>query len=210
MGKKKAIPIRAMDLRYVRAKDLIPHPQNWRTHPERQRSALRRLLEKLGYVNVLLAREEGNKLYLIDGHLRRDTTPNQEVPVVVVDVTEEEAKLMLATQDPLAAWAGIDTDRLGPLLDEVQTDQKDIDDLLADLNRRAQVDSSFLDRYTEGEDETTGEDPRPPSLASDLVKVFFIIPAHRRLALMERLNAIKEEKGLATAAEALLEVVNGA
>jgi hypothetical protein len=42
-------------------------------------------------------------LVLIDGHLRAETTPNSVVPVLVLDVTEEEVEKMLLTLDPLAA-----------------------------------------------------------------------------------------------------------
>ena len=42
-------------------------------------------------------------LQLIDGHLRAETTPDQPVPVLVLDVDEEEASKILATHDPLIA-----------------------------------------------------------------------------------------------------------
>ena len=40
---------RIVELRRVRAKDLIPHPRNWRTHPKRQQEALRGILAEVGY-----------------------------------------------------------------------------------------------------------------------------------------------------------------
>src|ERR1700756_638014 len=101
------IPDRIKELRRVRARDLVPNPQNWRRHPKTQREALRGLLTEVGYADALLARElSDGKLMLIDGHLRRETTPDVLVPVLVLDVTEEEADKILATHDPLAAMAG--------------------------------------------------------------------------------------------------------
>ena len=47
---------------------------------------------------------------LIDGHLRAETTPDQLVPVLVLDVDENESHKLLATLDPLAAMA--ETDKL--------------------------------------------------------------------------------------------------
>ena len=41
----------------VRARDLKPNPRNWRTHPPRQREALRGLLAEIGYADALLVRE---------------------------------------------------------------------------------------------------------------------------------------------------------
>jgi hypothetical protein len=39
----------------------------------------------------------------LDGHLRRDLDPDMEVDVEVLDVTEDEARKLLLTIDPLAA-----------------------------------------------------------------------------------------------------------
>ena len=60
----------------------------------------------MGYADALLARElPDGKLMLIDGHLRAETTPLQEVPVLILDVTEAEADKILLTLDPLAGMA---------------------------------------------------------------------------------------------------------
>ncbi|MHC4165166.1 MAG: DNA-methyltransferase, partial [Planctomycetota bacterium] len=55
-------------------------------------------------------------LQLIDGHLRAETTPDQMVPVLVLDLDEKEAEKLLASLDPLAAMAGQDDDVLRDLL----------------------------------------------------------------------------------------------
>ncbi len=57
---------RVVELRRVRAGDLIPNPRNWRRRPEAQGRALRAMLEDVGY--ALLARETPEGLELIDGH----------------------------------------------------------------------------------------------------------------------------------------------
>ena len=77
---------RIKELRRVPAKDLIPHPRNWRVHPQAQQDALRGILAEVGYADALLVRETEQGLQLIDGHLRAETTPDQEVPVLVLDV----------------------------------------------------------------------------------------------------------------------------
>jgi len=45
------------------------------------------------------------RLKLINGHLRRDLDPEMEVEVEVLDVTEDEARALLLSIDPLAALA---------------------------------------------------------------------------------------------------------
>src|SRR5205823_14736839 len=108
MSGRRAIRNRVRELRTVRAGDLRPHPRNWRRHPERQRSALRALLRDIGYADALPARDDGQALVLIDGHLRRALTPDAMVPVLVLDVSEAEADTVLATLAPLAAPAAPD------------------------------------------------------------------------------------------------------
>src|SRR5580692_5069287 len=72
---------RIRELRRVPAKDLLVNPKNWRRHPKAQADALRGLLTEIGYADALLARElPDGQLMLIDGHLRKDTTPDVELP----------------------------------------------------------------------------------------------------------------------------------
>ncbi|HQN10307.1 MAG TPA: hypothetical protein PK569_22310, partial [Thermoanaerobaculia bacterium] len=112
---------RILDLRRVPARDLRPDPRNWRTHPKAQKEALQGLLSEIGYADALLARETPEGLVLIDGHLRAETTPDSEVPVLVLDVDEREAGKLLASLDPLAAMAGADDERLAEILRSVET-----------------------------------------------------------------------------------------
>ncbi len=111
---------RIRELRRVRARDLKPNPRNWRTHPVIQREALETVLREIGFADASLARQlPDGSLELIDGHLRRDIAPDQEVPVLVLDVTEEEAAKVLLTLDPLAGMATADKDKLESLIEEV-------------------------------------------------------------------------------------------
>jgi ParB-like chromosome segregation protein Spo0J len=97
---------RIKELRRVKASRLRPHPNNWRTHPKGQQDALRGLLAEVGYADALLARElPDGTLELIDGHLRAETTPEMEVPVLILDLDDREAAKLLALHDPLAALA---------------------------------------------------------------------------------------------------------
>jgi hypothetical protein len=92
--------------RRVKAADLLPHELNYRLHPDHQKAALQALYEEVGVARSLLAFElPDGRLKLIDGHLRRDLDPDQEVDVEILDVTEEEARKLLLSIDPLAALA---------------------------------------------------------------------------------------------------------
>jgi DNA modification methylase len=122
---------RIRELRRVRARELVPNPRNWRVHPTAQAAALKGLLAEIGYADALLARElPDGGLQLIDGHLRAETTPDMQVPVLVLDVSEEEAEKILLTLDPLAAMAEPNTERIKALLQTVRTDSAAVEDLL--------------------------------------------------------------------------------
>lgn len=124
---------RIVDLRRVPASELIPNPANWRTHPEAQAAALRGVLAEIGYADALIARETPAGLMLLDGHLRAETTPDQVVPVLVVDLNDDEAALLLATLDPLGAMANANTAALETLLAGIATDQEAITAMLGKL-----------------------------------------------------------------------------
>lgn len=130
---------RIKELRRVPASELRANPKNWRLHPEQQKQAMSGILEQIGYADALLARElEDGSLLLIDGHLRAETTPDQEVPVLILDVTEAEADLILATLDPLAAMAGTDASMLGELMAGIEAEDDAVSKMLAGLQAKSE------------------------------------------------------------------------
>ena len=125
---------RVKELRRVRASELRPNPRNWRTHPAAQQDALRGILAEVGYAGALLARESGDgELELIDGHLRAETTPDAVVPVLVLDVSEEEAAKLLATYDPLSQLAETNVAALESLLRDIAIESDAVQAMLDDL-----------------------------------------------------------------------------
>lgn len=131
---------RIKELRRVKASQLRPHPNNWRVHPSAQQDALRGVLAEIGYAGALLARElPDGSLELIDGHLRAETTPDQEVPVLVLDLDDREAAKLLALHDPLAAMAETDSAVLAELLDQVDTENDAVQSLLDSMLGRSEA-----------------------------------------------------------------------
>lgn len=155
--KEPEFKIRIKELRHVKASDLKANPLNWRTHPQQQRDALSGILSEIGYADALIARElEDGTLELIDGHLRADTTPDMEVPVLVTDLTEDEAHKVLLTLDPLAAMAGTNPQVLDALLRQVETQSQAVADMLAKLASDAELYEGSEINGTDHE-ETAGE-----------------------------------------------------
>jgi DNA modification methylase len=125
---------RIVELRRVRAGDLQENPRNWRRHPERQRRALKVLLEEVGFADAILARElPDGSLEIVDGHLRRSMDTEMVVPVLVLDVDEAEADKLLLSIDPLATLAVADPEPLADLLAGLQTRSEELRTMLSRL-----------------------------------------------------------------------------
>lgn len=123
--KRAAVRNRIKELRYVRGRDLVPHESNYRTHPASQIHALRAILSEVGIAAALVGRElRGGKVQIIDGHARADVLPDEKLPVLILDVDEQEAAKLLATLDPLSAMAGIDGDALRKVLEAAQLEDE--------------------------------------------------------------------------------------
>jgi len=127
---------RIVRLERMRIGDLSPHPCNWREHGESQSQALAGLLREIGIADVVLAwpsERNGGKLTLYDGHLRKDIKPDQIWPVLITDLNDAEADLMLASLDPISALATADVGALDALLASVKSDEAAVTAMLADL-----------------------------------------------------------------------------
>lgn len=105
------------------ASALKVNPRNWRMHPEYQTRCMNAVLERIGFVGAVLARElvpDTDDLELIDGHLRRELLGNQLVTVLVTDLTEAEALEVLVTYDQLSTLALPNNDNLKSLLNDLK------------------------------------------------------------------------------------------
>jgi hypothetical protein len=163
MAKKKPASTelrdRIVELRRVRAGDLQPNPENWRTHGDDQMEALSGILGEVGIADAVLAFPadglgpdgDFSKLMLFDGHARTERDAEQVWPVIVTDLTLDEARLMLATTDPLAAMAGAHEARLNELLANVSTESEALLAMLDGL-MAADEESELVDDPTPPED----------------------------------------------------------
>jgi hypothetical protein len=125
---------RIKDHRRVRAGDLVPHEQNWRSHPDFQRDALKALYAEVGFARSLLAYElPDGRLKLIDGHLRREIDPDMLVDVEVLDVDDLEARKLLLSMDSVASLAEADQEVVAQLQKITQSDSPVLTDLWRSL-----------------------------------------------------------------------------
>jgi ParB-like chromosome segregation protein Spo0J len=129
---------RIRELRRVPSSSLRPNPRNWRSHPPAQQAALKGILAEIGFADALLVRELADgSLEIVDGHLRAETTPDDIVPVLVLDVSADEAAKILATHDAITEMALPDFNQLRPLLDECDFNSPAISTMFAELEKLA-------------------------------------------------------------------------
>ena len=118
MAKSKRVRTRfsSDDIQYVPASALVRNPRNWRTHPTDQSAAVRTAISRNGFVQPLLVRAVDDHYELIDGELRANISGEDEVPVIVLDLSQQEADEVLLALDATAAMAGVNPDNLDHLL----------------------------------------------------------------------------------------------
>jgi hypothetical protein len=98
----------------------------------------------VGFARSLLGyRLPDGRIQLIDGHLRREFDPNMEVTVEVLDVTEEEARKLLLTVDPLGTLAETDAAVVSQLAEMTRADNETLNDLWRSLSEASEKVKSF-------------------------------------------------------------------
>jgi hypothetical protein len=144
----------------VRGDRLLPHPKNWRMHPENQRDAMRGVLADLGVARSLTgvpadpaalaearslktpaerrawaeAFERGTgDILLLDGHLRAEEIRDQALPVELLDLDEREQAELLATFDPIGDLATMDRGKFLDLAGDFNSTNAAVQALVADL-----------------------------------------------------------------------------
>lgn len=149
---------RIVELKRVPASSLVPHDSNWRVHGEAQRAAMKGILADVGFAGVVLTRKlPGGKLQIIDGHLRGELAGKGKIPVIVTDLTDDEAKKLLLTYDPVGAMAEANHQALKELLASVATQDPGLQSLLDSLAGIADLASS-VDGFVKAAGEA-GEGP---------------------------------------------------
>lgn len=116
---------------------LLANPANWRGHPKEQQRALAGDLSEVGWVAQVLVNQTTG--HVVDGHLRFELAISRgesTVPVVYVELSEDEERLVLASLDPLAAMATAEKEALAALLAEIETEDAALTRLLVELADR--------------------------------------------------------------------------
>ena len=204
---------RVKELRRVPASELRANPKNWRKHPRHQREGLQTMLERIGYADAVIARETSDGLVLIDGHLRVETTPEAIIPVLVVDLSDDEADEVLATLDPLAALAEPDAGLLKELLEGINADDS-LQVVLQDISDSYNVGLIELLEQTTLAEYQPLDDAQEKRLAtagvSEMKTLILHLDPDKYDELLAACYALAEEWGIDTLADVVYEIVRRA
>ena len=155
---------------------LIANDSNWRTHTPLQRGALASVLNEVGLVQSVVVNTTTGRL--VDGHLRVELAKAQgqpTIPVVYVELSEEEERVVLATLDPIGAMATADRERLAELLQGI--DNPDLGGLLEAVARANHLALDFGSAGLTDPDEVPELPAEPVSKPGDL----YLLGDHRLL-----------------------------
>lgn len=122
------------------------NPRNWRVHPLNQQSALKGVLEEVGWVQEVIINQRTG--HLVDGHLRCQLAARERaktIPVKYVDLSEDEEALVLSTLDPIAAMAVTDKQKLDDLFASIETENADVLKMLDDIAEKERLEYAKRD-----------------------------------------------------------------
>ena len=105
---------------------LLAHPSNIRVHPKQQQDALEGAFNAIGLIAPVIISTKTQ--HCLDGHLRIQmaiSKGQKQIPVVYVDLSEEEELIALASYDFITSLAVYDKDLVNDLLQEIGETEND-------------------------------------------------------------------------------------
>lgn len=106
---------------------LIENPSNFRLHDDHQRAVMRTAIDRIGFINSVVVNKTTGRI--INGHMRVNeaiSSGQPTIPVVWVELSEQEEAAALATFDPISELAEVDSVIFGNLLREITADDADV------------------------------------------------------------------------------------
>jgi DNA modification methylase len=124
-----------------------PNPLNFRRHPQNQREAVVGSILEIGFIDPVLVNKNTGKT--IDGHLRvelaLEESPDFMLPVIFLDLTQEEEDLAILTLDESSGLATTDREILEDLMMRAEPENKDLLIFLDQIAKDHAIESWFQD-----------------------------------------------------------------
>lgn len=120
---------RVVEMKVMKAGDLLVHDGNPFVAATYQREALQGDLEEIGIVDALKAyysERNGGKLTLLDGHKRQALHPEQMWPVIILDIDDDEADVQITLHNTIGMWQAIDPVKMQALIERARVQNKQL------------------------------------------------------------------------------------
>lgn len=212
LSDNKGLRSRNSAFRKIHVGQLLPDPLNWHTHGAEQRSALLSVFEEVGFVGTILVRPakgQPKKFFIIDGHERvkailEQYGPDQAVDCAVLNLSDEEARKILASHDSIGSMGGVDQVKLDELLGSIQFDSSELDGIIRQALEfkldEPEVPSSGRKSSKRGEKSGSGSSKGSGSVRLEL--------SQRRLAKFKKISDFAVEFfGTKSSGEAILQAL---
>lgn len=198
----------------IAAKNLLPDPLNWHTHGAEQRSALASVFKEIGFVGTILVRpsDQKSKYWIIDGHerveaIKAEYGPDQQIDCAILDVTEEEARKILASHDSIGSMGGVDQERLESLLGSIQFDHAELDSVIKnalDFRLPDELSAPVPDAGSEESNRRTGRKAAGPGAGFREMK--FPLTVAQEMQLRKILTVAKKQFGTETTGDSIMKI----
>lgn len=160
---------------YINPKDITLNPNNPRQHSQEQSELMREIFTKIGWIqDVIINSTTG---HLIDGELRvKDAIDHGEegVPVVYVELSEEEELEVLLVYDEVARLATSNKERMKSIVLASAEQSARMKDLISDIVKRNKIDLPQTEQpqsEDDEEEEEQTEDAEPVSETGNIWKL---------------------------------------
>jgi|ETNvirnome_2_300_1030623.scaffolds.fasta_scaffold02755_4 DNA modification methylase len=172
-----------LQIEYVETEELKPFVDNPRAHSERNIGDIARSIKRFGWTNPIIVRRSDNMI--VAGHGRVEAAQNQgleQVPVIYVDMSENDAKLYSIADNRTAETSEWDFTTLTELLKELNAlPDVDIDDSGFDSTEIEELDQLLANIDTDIDQQllqgTLEEIPRPKLVDKFIVPPFSVLDA---------------------------------
>ncbi len=118
-----------LQVQYIDPQELKPFADNPRHHSERNIQDIQRSIKKFGFTNPILVRQEDNMV--VAGHGRLQSAQElglDEVPVIYLDFSENDAKLYAITDNRTSETSEWDLVALDELVQELEMGEDGLPD----------------------------------------------------------------------------------
>lgn len=158
----------------VDASTLTANPLNFRTHGADQQRALTGAIEAIGWIQRVIVNKRTGRI--VDGHLRAKLAQraNEQIPVLYVDLSDDEERIALASIDPISAMAGQDDALLSKLLEGIESGNPNLDKFLD--QQRADLSGHRAPKPGKTDPDAA---PPPPSMVRTAVGETWLLGEHR-------------------------------